>query len=75
VVIPAAYRRTLGIEAGGQVLMLLQDGELRIVGRDAAVRLAQEIVAKYVPRGALLSDELIAERRAEAQREGGAHGV
>jgi bifunctional DNA-binding transcriptional regulator/antitoxin component of YhaV-PrlF toxin-antitoxin module len=69
VVIPAAYRRLLGIEDGGPILMLLEDGGVRLVGRDAAVRRAQELVARYVPQGVQLSDELIAERRAEAASE------
>lgn len=69
VVVPAPYRRLLGVDGGGQVLMLVDDGEIRLVGRDAAVRLAQEIVAKYVPEGTRLSDELIEERRSEARRE------
>lgn len=69
VVIPAAYRRLLGIETGGPVLMLLEDGEVRLVGRDAAVRRAQGLVARYIPGGARLAGELIAERRAEAARE------
>lgn len=34
-----------------------------------AFRHAQERVRRYVPEGVSLSDELIAERRAEAQRE------
>lgn len=71
VVIPAAYRKLLGIEGGGHVLMLLEDGEVRLVGRDAAVRRAQELVARYVPSGTSLSDELIRDRQAELAREMG----
>ncbi|MGQ0675484.1 MAG: AbrB/MazE/SpoVT family DNA-binding domain-containing protein [Rhodospirillales bacterium] len=69
VVIPAPYRRALGIEAGGHVLMRLEGDELRLVGRDAALRRAQELVARYVPEKTSLADELIAERRAEVERE------
>ena len=69
VVIPALYRRFLGIEGGGPILMLYEDGGLRLVGRDAAMRRAQDLVARYVPAGTSLADELIAERRAEAARE------
>lgn len=69
VVIPVAYRRALGVEGGGHVLMLWEDGELRLVDRDAAIRRAQDLVSRYVPKGSRLSDELIAERRAEAARE------
>lgn len=69
IVVPAAYRRLLGIEAGGHVLMLLEDGEIRLVGRDAAIRRAQGLVSRYIPKDVNLSDELIADRRAEAARE------
>ena len=37
--------------------------------RAKAIKRAQEIVARYVPEGRSLADELIAERRAEAARE------
>jgi len=69
VVIPAAYRKLLGIEAGGYVLMLMEDGEVRLVGREAALRRAQDLVARYVPRGTNLADELIRDRRAEVVRD------
>ena len=49
--------------------MLLEDGEVRLVGRDAAVRRAQNLVSRYVPAGLSLADKLIEERRAEAARE------
>ena len=37
--------------------------------REAGIKKAQELVAKYVPRDVSLVDELIADRRAEAARE------
>ena len=37
--------------------------------RKKAIRRAQERVRRYIPEGVNLSDELIAERRAEARRE------
>ena len=36
---------------------------------EKAIRRAQECVRRYIPEGVNLSDELIAERRAEARRE------
>lgn len=71
VVIPAPYRKALGIEGTGHVLMLWENGEVRLVGRDAAIRRAQVLVSRYVPKGSRLSDELIADRRAEVARESG----
>lgn len=38
-------------------------------GRKAAILRAQKLVRRYVSEGVSLSDELIAERRAEARRE------
>ncbi len=71
VVIPVAYRRVLGLEEGGQALMAVERDEVRLIGRDAAIRRVQSLVAKYVPAGTSLTDELLAERRVEAAREDG----
>jgi hypothetical protein len=46
----------------------VSDGELRVVARSEAVKLAQERVRRYVKPGRRLADELIAERRAEWRR-------
>lgn len=69
VVIPAEFRKALGVSVGDDLVMRLEDGGLRLRSRDAAIRRAQEIVHKYVPDGVSLADELIAERREEAARE------
>ncbi|MBM3580816.1 MAG: AbrB/MazE/SpoVT family DNA-binding domain-containing protein [Alphaproteobacteria bacterium] len=69
VVIPAPFRQQLGLGDDARVLMLMEDGELRLVGRDAAIARAQALVAKYVPEGVSLVDELLADRRREAARE------
>ena len=69
IAIPAGVRRKLGIEVGDEVLLRLEDGELRVFTVDHAIRRAQEIVRRYVPPDVSLADELIAERRAEAARE------
>ena len=69
VVIPAAYRHHLGIEKGGHVLLQYEDGEVRMVGRDTAIARVQAMVAKYVPEGVSLVDELLAERRREVEQE------
>ncbi|HZQ98930.1 MAG TPA: AbrB/MazE/SpoVT family DNA-binding domain-containing protein [Chloroflexota bacterium] len=69
VVIPAAYRRELGLEIGDPIFIRLEDGELRLTSRRAAIRRAQRILRQYIPEGRSLSDELIAERRREAALE------
>ena len=68
-VIPAAYRRKLGIDTGDTVLVELAEDGLRVRSLSAAVRMAQEIVRGFSPGDASLADELIAERRVEAERE------
>ncbi len=69
IVIPAAYRRLLGIESGGHVIMLLEEGEIRLIGRDGAIARAQALVAPYLENESTSTDAFLAERRREAQRE------
>ena len=69
VTIPVELRDALGLRPGDTLLLLLEDGELRLFTREQGIRRAQEIVRRYVPEGVSLVDELIAERRAEAARE------
>lgn len=69
VVIPATMRTALGCAAGGSVLARLVDGTLVLEPIDVAVRRAQAMVARYVPDGAGLVDELIAERHHAATDE------
>ena len=65
IVIPAAYRQALGLHVGDEVILRLEDGEVRIFTRYQAIRRAQELVRRYIPEERSLADELIAERRLE----------
>lgn len=69
VVIPAAYRGLLGIEGGGHLFMVLEGDEVRLMGRDGALRRAQELVAPYLEDESMSTDAFLADRRREAQRE------
>lgn len=69
IVIPASYRRAMNIQPGDQLLLRFVDGELRAISPAEGLRRAQRRVAKYVSRDRNLADELIAERRLEAERE------
>jgi len=69
VVIPASFRKALGIEAGDEVILRLEDDELRITTMERRIRSAQSMVRKYVKPGVSLVDELIADRRREAKHE------
>jgi len=69
IVIPAVIRKGMGLELGDSIVMSLEDGVLRIEPQQARVRRVQQSPRQLVPAERILSDELIAERREEAQRE------
>jgi AbrB family looped-hinge helix DNA binding protein len=69
VVIPASYRKMLGIKAGDEVILRMEDDELRITTMRRRIERAQRRIRKYVKPGVSLADELIAERREAAKRE------
>jgi len=69
IVIPSAFRRALGLEDGDEVLISLDDGVIRVFTRKQQLRRAQELVRSHVPASRSLADELIAERRKEADRD------
>jgi AbrB family looped-hinge helix DNA binding protein len=69
VVIPASFRKALGINAGDEVLLRIEDDELRITTLKRRLERAQRVVRKHVKPGTSLADELIAERREAARSE------
>jgi AbrB family looped-hinge helix DNA binding protein len=71
-VIPAEQRKALGLNPGDTVLLSVENGELRLRSLQESIRRARSLVAKYTGPGGdgrLLSEEFIAERRREAERE------
>lgn len=69
VVIPAEFRRRLGLKPGDPLVVRLDEDGLRIESRRAAVRAAQRMIRERVPKGELLTERLFAMRRAEARDE------
>jgi AbrB family looped-hinge helix DNA binding protein len=69
VVIPANFRRALGIKAGDEVLLRIENDELRITTLKRRLEKAQRLVRKYIKPARALADELIAERRKAAKDE------
>lgn len=67
IVIPAALRAALGIQAGDELVMRIEDEELRITTLKRRIERAQNRIRKYVKPGTRLSEELIAARREEAR--------
>jgi AbrB family looped-hinge helix DNA binding protein len=68
IVIPAQYRKALRLEPGDKVILVLEDGEVRLLTPHRAVQRAQALVRRYVPPGRALVKELLQERREEAAR-------
>lgn len=69
VVIPAPFRKALGISAGDELVLRIENDELRITTLKRRVEQAQRRIRRYVKPGRSLADELIAERREAANRE------
>jgi AbrB family looped-hinge helix DNA binding protein len=69
VVIPASFRKALGIETGDEVVLRIEDEELRITTLKHRIRQAQKLVRKHIKPGRSLVNELIAERREAARNE------
>lgn len=69
VVIPASLAAQLGAAPGETLVALERDGGLWIATRAASRAHAQALVRKLVPEGISLVDELLAQRRQEAEEE------
>ena len=68
-VIPASFRKQLGIRVGDEVVPQIQDDELRITTLKRNLERAQRLVRKHVKPGTSLVDELTAERREAGRNE------
>ena len=69
--LPADVRKQLGFEEGEAVILEIKDNELHVRSYRESVRRLQELFKKYAPKAGemLVSDELIADRRREAENE------
>lgn len=69
VVIPASFRKRLGIKVGDELVLRIEDDELRITTLKRNIERAQRLVRKHVKPATSLIDELIAERREAGRHE------
>ncbi|MFB3828841.1 MAG: AbrB/MazE/SpoVT family DNA-binding domain-containing protein [Bryobacteraceae bacterium] len=69
ILIPAAIRRKLKLEEGSQVLLQVDETGMRLGTREQVLARVRRELRRYIPEGRRLSEELIKERRAEAERE------
>jgi antitoxin PrlF len=66
IVLPIEARRALGIKEGDELVAVVDDDALKLMTRQAALRSLREM---FKLPGVSLTDELIADRRAEVARE------
>lgn len=69
IIVPASFREELGLVKGDTVSMEIDDGELRVRPARSALRRIQAKLRGLSTEGRLASEELIAERRTEAERD------
>jgi AbrB family looped-hinge helix DNA binding protein len=69
IVIPASFREALGVETGDEIVLRMENEELRITTQRQRIQKAQRLLANLVGPERSLSDELIAERRKAAKNE------
>lgn len=69
VVIPASFRKALGINIGDEVVLRIQDDELRISTQRHRIQRAQRRARRYIKNNKSLVEELLAERRQAAKSE------
>ena len=69
VVIPAVFRKQLGLTPGQHVVIEADGDTVRLRNWNRVLTEVQDYCRSVVPEGVSLSEELIAERRAEAARE------
>lgn len=67
--IPADVRHALGLTEGDPVRLEIVDGELRVSSIRTVIERIRAEIASYVPSHISLADELIADRRAEAEHD------
>jgi len=71
IALPEKVRDALRLKAGDTLIVSLEDDEIRLMTVATAVRKVQALVRQYVPEGVSLVDELLEDRRREADGENG----
>jgi AbrB family looped-hinge helix DNA binding protein len=68
-VIPAAYRKALGIKTGDEVVLRIEEEELHISNTKNALKRARRLVKQYINDEINLTESLITDRRKETAHE------
>jgi antitoxin PrlF len=67
--VPARFRKALGLDQGGMVVLSLQDGEIRIRPIGVVLAEVQAMVAPYLKASGDTVEQFLADKRAEVARE------
>ncbi|MCC2665995.1 MAG: transcriptional regulator, AbrB family [Geminicoccaceae bacterium] len=68
--LPSEVRKALGLKGPGHVIITLADGSATLTTMAENLARIRALARPYAPKDSLASEDLIAERREEAQREG-----
>lgn len=63
VVIPAIYRKAIGINPGDELVILVQDGELRLFQQKQALKRIRKAVSKTKHKSSYVDDFLFVRRK------------
>jgi bifunctional DNA-binding transcriptional regulator/antitoxin component of YhaV-PrlF toxin-antitoxin module len=69
VVIPAALREAMEVDEGDSILAWVEEGELHLLSPRVGARQAQAMLKGLIPKAVSLAQELLADRRREAEAE------
>ena len=69
ILIPAVVRRQLHLKEGSELILRVDETGIQMGTREQALARIHKELRRYIPEGRVLSEELIQERRAEAERE------
>ncbi len=71
IVIPAVFRKAMGVKEGGRLMARVVDGELRLLTPEMGLRRAQRIAREMIPTDVDLVEDLLEMRRREVEDEFG----
>ena len=65
IIIPPEFRQELNLQVGDEVVIRLEDGELRVFTMRQTLKRAQDLVGRYISSDRSLAEELLADRHQE----------
>lgn len=66
VVIPASIRRELDLQVGAYLSLRVEDGEIKLITKTAALERARKILRKSIPEGTMTVDDFLEWRKKDS---------